>query len=367
MNARYLFVVLAVTGLGCAASGESPGVVGKHDSGHTDGATTSDDGVGDSTPPVEETGTTPIDSSTPPDDTDVPPDDTGAPPDDTGTPIDDTGTPPTDTGTGSGTAHVGEGCSTDGDCIGASASPKTGFCSIDGFLAGPLNPTPVCMQYNTCTPDSTTSVLCDGSRGICLDPGMTGTGECRPLCKFSSSGTYGTKCAGKNACSLEYTFDDGTGVAAFGQCVGGCTVDSDCPSGSKCDAHDLACYVTCTSDTDCTSKWSGAPSTWKCDTTKGACTFKYPKAFGASCTSTTDCPCLLGTSATTGICTKTCLTGTTSCGTGYTCDALLPTTFTKQPSGVSGLCVKNCTTATDCPSKQTCSASGGMTQKTCRP
>jgi hypothetical protein len=34
---------------------------------------------------------------------------------------------------------------------------------------------------------------------------------------------------------------------------------------------------------------------------------------------------------------------------------------------VSGLCVKNCTTSTDCPTGMTCSASGGLTQKTCRP
>jgi hypothetical protein len=34
---------------------------------------------------------------------------------------------------------------------------------------------------------------------------------------------------------------------------------------------------------------------------------------------------------------------------------------------LSGLCVKNCTTATNCPSKQTCSASGGLSQKTCHP
>jgi hypothetical protein len=380
MKARFVFVVLAMAGVGCAASGDSPGVTTKKDSGHGDAVSTTDEGT-DEDAPVDETGVTPMDDSSapdtgtpvedtsvPPEDTSVPPDDTSVPPDDTGTEPTDTGTPPTDTG-GTGTGHVGELCGVDGDCIGAASG--TGFCSNDAFLAGPLNPTAVCMQYDTCTPDATTSVLCDGSRGICLDPGSTGTGECRPLCKFSTSGTYSTPCAGKNACSLEYTFDDGAGVAAYGQCVGGCTADSDCPSGSKCDAHDQSCYVTCATDTDCTTAWSGAPSTWKCDTTKGACTFKYPKAFGASCTTSTDCPCLKGTTASSGLCTKTCVTGSTApaiaCGTGYTCDALLPTTFTTQPSGVSGLCVKNCTSATDCPTGMTCAASGGLTQKTCRP
>jgi hypothetical protein len=185
-----------------------------------------------------------------------------------------------------------------------------------------------------------------------------------------------TSCAGKNACVIEYFGEDSGGALhGIGQCLGGCVADSDCATGSKCDPTDRSCYLTCTSDATCTSAWPGAPSNWGCDLARGACTLKYPKAPGATCTGPSDCRCFKGASDASGYCLKSCRTGTAGeCATGFTCDAFLPATdttgataFTAQPAGLAGDCAKNCSTALDCPTGQDCIASAGLTQKTCRP
>jgi hypothetical protein len=307
--------------------------------------------------------------------------DTGVPTDgsktDSGTGVDvlpgddaDTATPTDKT--------TGLACMTDDDCDKTLAG--IAHCSNTiGYVVGPLNPTAICLQIDSsdvCEPtDDMTIRFCDGNLGLCTKGG-TNPATCEGMCILGADGTWEQKCAGNNGCNTQAFGTDSMTmkISLIGTCQGGCKADADCPSGSKCDPVQKFCAKTCTADSGCA--FMGAPATWKCDTARGACTFKYPKNLGDTCSSADDCFCFKNSKEPSGYCINLCRAGDGSCGTGFTCDALLPTkgtdgstlfTLTSQPSELVGYCLKNCTADTDCPANQMCDQSAGLTQKTCRP
>ncbi|MGZ3416595.1 MAG: hypothetical protein ACXVEE_01955 [Polyangiales bacterium] len=311
----------------------------------------------------------------------------------------DTGTVKTDTGTGGDVSVIppdetggdaeaptdkttGLTCMTDDDCD--KTASGIAHCTNAVYAIGPLNPTPICVQFDSsdvCTPtDSMTIHFCDGNLGLCTKSG-TNPATCDGMCIMNADGTWQQKCAGKNGCNTEAFGTDSMTmkVSLIGTCQGGCSVDADCPTGSKCDPVQKFCSKTCAADADCKKGWSTAPANWVCDTTHGACTFTYPKKLGDECVGGTgaaaDCLCFKNTTEPKGYCITLCKQGD-ACGTGFTCDALLPAkddkgmplfTLTTQPAELVGYCLKNCTADTDCPANQMCDQSAGVTQKTCRP
>ena len=345
---------------GCATAENGGGTLGggKHDSA------TLDEGFdviapGDDSSTTTDSGTHPGDSSTGKDtghtgtDTGGPSIDTGTPPPfDSGTPI-DTGTVGSDTGTGpeggpSQGGTTGKLCTTSTDCD-VLGDGVQGCTSDVGFSTGTLYPTPVCIG-TTCTPDPTGASIafCDGLDGICLP--VTGGGICLPTCTFTST-TSPTGCRGKDACNV-YGWDAASDPTGYGYCFGGCTADADCIAGGSCQTETGLCV---------TSKVS------------------YTKSVGTACTSTDAsatppaCDCLYSTTTNKGYCTQFCIFGgTPSCGTGYSCDTLLPssgtTIFSGSPTSLAGSCLKNCTTDSDCTAiNSTCKQSAGVASKTCQP
>ncbi len=275
---------------------------------------------------------------------------------------------------------TGKECKTADDCDPEGLTDGFAFCSNAAYAVGPLNPTPICFLYNPAedvcqATDDTTIRFCDGGTGLCTKSGDQKS-ACEAMCQFDSTGKSLVACAGKNSCNPSIFGTDNTmKVVGIGTCQGGCDADADCPSGSKCDPLQKFCIKTCTANSGCT--YTGSPATYQCDTARGACTFKYPKNVGDACATADDCLCFKNTADAGGYCVGLCKTGGAACGSGTTCDALLPLkdkmgadiwSFTAgQPAGLAGYCLKNCTADTDCVAGQACEASAGVTQKTCRP
>jgi hypothetical protein len=179
---------------------------------------------------------------------------------------------------------------------------------------------------------------------------VTGGGICLPTCTFSSTSSP-TGCRGKDACNV-YGWDAASDPTGYGYCFGGCVADADCIAGGSCQKETGLCV---------TSKTT------------------YSKSVGTACTSAdatstpAKCNCLYSTTTGAGYCTQFCIFGgTPSCGSGYSCDTLLPssgtTIFTGSPSGLAGSCLKDCTTDSDCTAlNSTCKQSAGVGSKTCQP
>lgn len=298
---------------------------------------------------------------------------------------------------------TGAACATNDDCdlTGNGLSHCTG---ANVYIVGPINPTPICTQFDTtgadaCDPgeidpatgEQTQIVTCDGSKGLCTETpenNKAGAAMCEPFCQLDPTGKFVTSCTGKNACSPKVLGTDtatGKGVL-IGTCFGGCSADADCPSGSKCDVLQKICVnVTCKNDAECKTKWSTAPASWKCElaggATSGFCKFLYAKAVGDLCdpnATNDECLCIAGTGATQGVCGALCKTGnTTDCVNNTVCDPLLNVKDSTGadiyaagfalPAGMSGICVMKCAADADCKAGQKCELSAGMgTQKTCR-
>jgi len=290
----------------------------------------------------------------------------------------DSGPPPGPVYPAPGT--TGNTCMTNADCD--PDGEEIGYCTSAAFAVGPLNPTPVCLLYGpeVCDPSTDTELkFCDikdmKARGLCSDAG-SGATSCDPLCILKADGTWEAQCTGKNACSASGVTTEGPRMV--GTCQGGCQADADCPAGSKCDPGLQYCVHACTTDTQCKSKWTGAPANWKCNVARGACELAYAKVTGDTCATKDDCLiCYKTTAAPSGTCSQFCTTGgSAACPSGFSCDHLLDATnsmgapmftFTTPPAGISGLCLRNCTDATTCLATEECVASAGMTQKTCKP
>jgi hypothetical protein len=221
------------------------------------------------------------------------------------------------------------------------------------FQEGPVFPQPVCLMPGTCDSGTDGNLhYCDGpddpsSPGVCLNTGTAGTGICLPRCNFAPGGNVATGCVGKDTCFVAgYDADSGGTVLGTGYCFGGCTENSDCPTGSSCQTNEGVCVTTLTAIT----------------------------AAGTSCDATTvsgnGCDCLSDATTDMGFCTSTCVVGGTGCPTGWICDAELPktltdsagatvTAWTTQNPGLGGSCVPSCVVGgtTTCPTSSTCQSS----------
>jgi hypothetical protein len=249
---------------------------------------------------------------------------------------------------GSNGPGVGNACTTSGDC--ANDAGPAGQCSSDNFFAaGPLFPTAVCLSKNCVVPSDPNEIGICGNNDL---PGLCQAGEngspsvCFPLCLVSGAGAV-SGCLTNDACKVAGTTSDPTTNATelIGMCQPGCTADSQCPTGTKCDTYQSVCVATPT-------------------------VFTTP--FGSTCdpTTTTTCLCIGTTGSTTGFCSSQCVTGSGACpaapaGDGgadggaalpYVCSAQLGGInaadagfdLATQPNGLGGYCFQACNTAADC-------------------
>jgi hypothetical protein len=249
---------------------------------------------------------------------------------------------------------VGKGCQSNADC-----QPIGGVgvntCSSSTF-ANALYPAAVCV-LRTCNPGTDGNLhFCDGpdnpaSPGVCLN--SANGGICLPKCLAAADGSAPTGCQGKDTCALAATAVISSQLVAIGFCLGGCTADTDCPAGNKCQKDQGICLTTVTPPT----KALGAPCT---------------TADNGSTTTPAACNCLINQAAmaTQGFCTQTCIVGSAAaaCPAGYLCDSQEPlqvtdpntgatlTGFATQNAGISGLCLP---TATSCTADAGAGASSG--------
>ncbi len=280
---------------------------------------------------------------------------------------------------------VGRVCQSDDDCRAANG-PGINTCSLsEAIFLAVVYPTPICLSTCTFVNDNALH-YCDGkddpsSPGVCIpNPGvpvaalgMSQAGICLPWCRFAADGTVAVGSNGSApACQLNdvcqpYIFlppqtatgtDDG-GALGIGFCWGGCTQNSDCPTGSACQTDVGNCISTVvpslTTGTPCTS------------------------ADLAMNSQDAQCNCELVAGSDAGYCTQFCITDSTTatCPAGFVCDAFEPvelmgadggsaTGFVTQNPGLSGTCLAACSlagTADDsgsCPANSRCSASNAV-------
>ncbi len=228
---------------------------------------------------------------------------------------------------------VGKACSSDGDCTSANG-PNLARCSTSVFAPQDYYPTPVCI-LPSCSPISDASGLhfCDGpdtpaSPGICVTNGSTG-GICVPKCNYDKSGSAPTGCLAHDSC---FAFVEAP-ESGVGYCWAGCTQDSDCNNGQKC------------------------------QTDRGWCVqgvLPPTKAIGAACTQSDTaagvCNCFYGSNKT-GYCSSVCTVGGSQCPNGYVCDSLEQRLYgyTTPNAGMGGYCAVACAAdAGVCPGIAVC-------------
>lgn len=203
---------------------------------------------------------------------------------------------------------VGDACASDTDC------GDTGTCLADPeFLPGGYCSV-ACAADEDC-----------GAGGVCLMIGM-GQSYCFRSCEPGAT---------PRQCRAGY----GCGSLGFGSppvCVGGCTDDTDCADGLRCDP---------------TGGFTGA----------GGC-YSPESALGDACTAPEDCP--MG-----GLCLDEPANGwpAGSCVTFGACDVGTNTGCTGDaqciPNGDQGLCVDGCAASTDCRAGYECRAPGGYPER----
>lgn len=239
---------------------------------------------------------------------------------------------------------INKPCTASAECDPTGA--KVGICSNSYFPPDSLDPSPVCMALACESGAAGINKPCGlGGAGLCVGGGTAG--RCLPGCSFGSTGAA-TGCVGKNACR-QYTWERVSGtVKGLGYCTGGCAADADCSAGQKCQKEDGYCVSTLVT---------------------------YTKTLGATCTSSSECPCKLNGSTGLGYCVKFCKTGdaTATCPSGFTCDPNLPASdatgalFSGVATGMSGTCYKNCTSDTECtPLGGHCEANTATGVKVCQ-
>jgi hypothetical protein len=265
--------------------------------------------------------------------------------------------PPIDSGFDGGgpTDHTtGDPCKSDDDCDKTGAGESR--CAAGLFSEGTLYPNPVCVGLDCDPGDGTRVSHCDGDKGICLDAG--GTGICLGICSFDTSGAPAKGCAARDACNYFATDHSAPGaLVGYGYCFGGCFADADCTGGERCQKESGLCVRRLTT---------------------------YTKKIGDACTlsdvssSSPACNCLYLPPTNKGYCSAFCEIGvaTSTCPTGYTCDALLPKVdpstggpgFSGKVLGLAGYCTKDCATDAECaPLNGYCEENGGTGRKTCQP
>lgn len=237
---------------------------------------------------------------------------------------------------------VGKACSSKTDCDPTGAG--SGDCS--NALTPPdfVDPSPTCVALE-CEASAGIGKSCGAAgAGICVSGGALG--YCMSRCSFGASGSA-TGCVGKTSCTVVAWARSGGSITGSGFCRGGCTADSDCSGGQKCQKETGSCVATLT---------------------------VYAKTLGASCSSGADCDCMYNGATSSGYCTRYCRTGdaAAACPTGFSCDPGLPnsdtmgTLFSSSPTGLNGRCLKNCSVDGDCPTGAHCESNVATASKVCR-
>lgn len=239
---------------------------------------------------------------------------------------------------------VGTACTTSSTCDPTGAG--VGVCSNQLATPDTINPSPSCVAMACNGGADDVGKPCGlGGGGLCIAGGAEG--QCMDGCTFGSTGSA-SGCLGKTACRPYAWARVGGAAQGSGYCVGGCGADADCSAGQRCQTESGYCVATLTT---------------------------YGKTLGASCTSSSECPCRINAGSGLGYCVKACKTGDSvaSCPSGFTCDPGLPATdtggalFTGVPSGLTGTCWKNCTSDAECtPLGGHCEANVATGQKVCR-
>jgi hypothetical protein len=245
---------------------------------------------------------------------------------------------------------VGLPCQSDSDCR-PPGGPGVNICSSS--LSDPIFPTPVCVLL-TCDPYA--SLFCDAppnqssnTPGVCLQTGTNPDGGdppgvCLPLCGIDGTGSAPEGCVGNDTCvnmGLAEFSTSRNAVWGPGYCWGGCTTDSECPTGSSCQTNEGICVRTVTPPT----KALGAPCT---------------SADNGSATTPAACNCVVDpwTSTMAGTCTQFCIVDSpaAACPAGYLCDSFETTdVFPIQSVGIAGSCLHACDgDAGTCPANLTC-------------
>jgi hypothetical protein len=259
---------------------------------------------------------------------------------------------------------TGQPCMNDAQCKGVGpGAPGVNKCSTSIlFTGGELYPSGVCLMPVKCDPCGGTVPCdqyihgCDGvdpsAPGICL-PLSAGGGICLPACSYKADGTAPVGCVGKDVCQ-PYGFGTQPYVNGVGYCYGGCTADTDCITGEKCDLLTGLCLKTVTPPT----MNIGDP-----------CTMAQANM------SPPPCNCIYNTMTGNGLCTKVCTVGGSQCPTGWMCETQEPTAlpgandasvpgFMTPNMGLGGFCVPSCqvdggamgTDSGVCPMGTTCRA-----------
>jgi hypothetical protein len=150
---------------------------------------------------------------------------------------------------------------------------------------------------------------------------------------------------GKDVCN-PVAFTETSPPEGIGYCLGGCTANTDCTGGEKCDTTTGLCLTKVTAPTK---------------TLGQACT----TADLGSSTVPAACNCFLGASGK-GFCSTFCTVGGAECQTGWFCETQEPITvtgandastpgFSMPNQGLAGMCVPSCGgDAAACPTNSTC-------------
>lgn len=253
--------------------------------------------------------------------------------------------------------------------------------------------------------------------GVCMTSTSTGTGGLCSSCTDSSActngyclrypdgnGYCGTSCSSDGDCGAGGSCFAVSGLGSqcvrVAGCAGttptGCTTDTSCPGGQRCDVATGACVpasgaglgAPCTAASDCASNvcfgdvcsstcdwlnpascgsgfYCNGQATGTC-TGAGLCEAGSPGggAIGSPCGANTDCA---GLFCSEGVCTSPCVPGgaTTSCPVGYACQ--VGTTASCGSCQMTGQLGDACSMGTDCASRicvngacsQTCDVASG--------
>lgn len=236
---------------------------------------------------------------------------------------------------------VGKVCTASAECDPTGA--KVGICSNAYDPPDTVDPTPTCMALACEAGLAGIGKPCGaGGAGVCVSGGAAGV--CVDACSFGASGAA-SGCATKTVCRVVSYAREAGATKGVGSCSGGCTANGDCTAGQKCQTETGACVQTLQT---------------------------FGKAFGAACTSASECPCVHD-AGKPGFCSKFCITGGSMCPTGYTCDAGLPKTdvsgtlFSSSIGGLAGDCLKDCASDLDCAFMSgRCDANTATGTKVCR-
>ncbi len=281
-----------------------------------------------------------------------------------------TGMPPTDCHTSG--CPSGQTCQASGTCATSMTSGTGGLCSP--CTSGASCTAGACLRYpdgqGYCGTNCSTDADC-GASAMCFAVSGLG-GQCVRVSGSNAScaGATPTGCTNDTQCAAGQRCNVATGACEAGSTTGGglgapCTAASDCSSnvcfGSVCSATcDWLNPASCGTGFYCNGQATGT-----C-TGQGLCEpgSAGRGAIGSACGANTDCA---GLFCSEGVCTSPCVPGgaTTSCPVGYACQ--VGTTASCGSCQMTGQLGDACSLGTDCATRicvngacsQTCDAMSG--------